>query len=326
MIELRRAEHADAPGFYAMSAAAYHRDPCPAPSLSNSIAGLLLNRSPRHAWLAHPRFGGQSEHAGRKAELGTVAHRLLTGRGGEIVVIDADNYRTKVAQAERDQALADGHLPVLAPDLAAAERMVELAFDRIDIIEGCERAFQVGAGHGEVVMVWREGEVWCRSMLDWLDAEEPIVWDYKTTTDSAHPQAVSRRLFNSGADMQAAFYERGLVALKPEFAGRVRFRFVVHEVERPHEMSVVELDEAALIQGRRKVETAIRVWQRCTAKNDWPGYPRFIARAELPIWHERDWMDREAAASALAEVRRSRPRAPDAPAHDALAELLGEPS
>ena len=41
----------------------YHADPCPAPSLSRSIAKLLVERSPAHAYAAHPRLGGPRNRA-----------------------------------------------------------------------------------------------------------------------------------------------------------------------------------------------------------------------------------------------------------------------
>ena len=41
-------------GIYTLSAEAYHADPCPEPSLSASIANVLLQRSPAHARIQHP--------------------------------------------------------------------------------------------------------------------------------------------------------------------------------------------------------------------------------------------------------------------------------
>ena len=75
----------------------YHADKlpdwCTGPSLSNSMAKILLDKSPAHAYAAHPRLGG----AGRVLpastlqtfDAGKLAHKLLLGRGAEVVVIDA---------------------------------------------------------------------------------------------------------------------------------------------------------------------------------------------------------------------------------------------
>ncbi len=44
------------PGLHRLEAEACHRDPAPAPSLSSTLARLLLRRSPAHAWHASPRL------------------------------------------------------------------------------------------------------------------------------------------------------------------------------------------------------------------------------------------------------------------------------
>ena len=40
------------PGIHNLSAEVYHADPCVKPSLSSSIANVLLQQSPLHAWMA----------------------------------------------------------------------------------------------------------------------------------------------------------------------------------------------------------------------------------------------------------------------------------
>ena len=41
-----------------MPARDYHADPGETPTLSASIAKRIVNESPLHAWLKHPRLGG----------------------------------------------------------------------------------------------------------------------------------------------------------------------------------------------------------------------------------------------------------------------------
>ena len=53
-------ERVPGPGIYpGISAADYHADCAPEPSLSSSIARTLLAQSPLHAYHAHPRMGGR---------------------------------------------------------------------------------------------------------------------------------------------------------------------------------------------------------------------------------------------------------------------------
>ncbi|WP_242401117.1 hypothetical protein [Acetobacter okinawensis] len=48
------------PGIYDLPEAQYHADPCPTPSLSNSVARILLDESPMHAHFSHPRLNPES--------------------------------------------------------------------------------------------------------------------------------------------------------------------------------------------------------------------------------------------------------------------------
>src|SRR6185503_15222345 len=91
----------------------YHNDPCETPSLSASIAKLLIDKSPMHAHAAHPRFGGEKYESSAAQDAGTLIHRLLLGAGKDIETIDADDYRTNAAKAARDAAKAAGRIPVL---------------------------------------------------------------------------------------------------------------------------------------------------------------------------------------------------------------------
>lgn len=288
-----------APGAYEMSPDAYYGDPCPSPSLTQSIIKIALDKSPAHAWLAHPRLNANYEpKTARNMELGTVAHALMIGRGRDIVVVDADSYRTKAAAAERDDAIAAGKAPILAEAFKTATRMVEAARRQFGMIEGCERAFR--DGHGELVLTWEEAGLWLRTQIDWTDPQERIVWDYKTTGGSAAPHRLASAIPDGGYDIQGGMYERGFGMLDPASHGHWRFRFVVQETEEPFALSVVELDEAALTMGRKKVSHGIDIWRRCVEADYWPAYPLAITRPEYPVWAENSWLQRELAYSEIA--------------------------
>ena len=85
----------------------YHLDPCPEPSLSASVARTLIDRSPLHAWMQHPKLGGQQEESQpARMSLGSAAHSvILEGDWNSIMFIVADSFRTKAAQARRDQII-----------------------------------------------------------------------------------------------------------------------------------------------------------------------------------------------------------------------------
>ncbi len=76
-----------------------------------------------------------------------------------------------------------------------------------------------------------------------------------------------------GWDIQAAMHERGLDVLDPDNAGRRKHFYVNQENEPPHALTVVEISEADLTMGRKKLTMAIDIWSTCMATNTWPAYP-----------------------------------------------------
>jgi hypothetical protein len=111
---------------YDITAEAYHADPAPQPSLSSSIAKVMLDQSPRHAFALHPRLTEQPEadKSSRDMELGSAVHAAILGKGQPVHVIDADTYQTKAAKEAREYAYANGMIPLLRDDHA---RMAAIA-------------------------------------------------------------------------------------------------------------------------------------------------------------------------------------------------------
>lgn len=283
-----------------LTSAAYFADPCPAPSLTQSIAKILLDQSPLHAWHAHPRLNPdfQPDDA-TKYDIGNIAHRLLLGRGREIVKLDYADWRTKEAKERREMAAERGLLAVLGRHYARAERMVKAAGEQLDH-RGLGHLF--GDGHGEVVAAWQEGPIWLRQMIDWLSLDMLTFVDYKTTDLNAAPHNLGRQMVNAGWPIQAAMGERGLNALHPAGAGRRRFLFVVQEAEVPYALNVVEITEGVLSLGRKRLDIAVDIWRHCITADRWPGYPAEIVRPEMPGWAEQQWLDREITEAANARL------------------------
>lgn len=275
-----------------MPTATYFADPCPRPSLTQSVAKILLDRSPLHAWHAHPRLNPDwKPDDPTKFDVGNVAHKLMIGRGKEIVVLDKfDDWRTSAAKDARAEAQAAGKLAVLGKHFALADRMVRAAREQLDV-RGLGMLFQPSHGDGEAVMAWEDRGMWLRQMVDWLTPDRGMFVDYKTTEMSAAPFGLGRMMVNAGWPIQAAMGEWGLNKL----AGfkRRRFLFVVQETEHPYCLSVVEMSEAAMTMGRKQINAAFSVWMRCVASDRWPGYPLDIVVPEYPGYAESSWLDRE---------------------------------
>ncbi len=281
------------PGLYPdMPTADYFADPCPTPSFTQSIAKILLDQSPLHAWHAHPRLNPDWQPDDpTKFDVGNVAHKLMIGRGKEILVLDAfDDWRTKAAKEARETAQGEGKLAVLGEHFAKADAMVRAAREQLEL-RGLGDLFS--DGDGEVVTAWREGAVWCRQMIDWLTPDHRIFVDYKTTDMSVAPQGLGRLMSNAGWHIQGAMGERGLTALEYANAGRRRYLFVVQETDVPYALNVVELSPDVMTIGRKMLDAALGIWRRCIETNRWPGYPAEIFTPEFPGWAESQWLARE---------------------------------
>lgn len=260
----------------------YHRDPAPAPSLSASIAKILLDESPLHAWHAHPKLGGVSRPASAAMDRGTLIHKLVLGAGAAIEPIDAKDYKTKAAREARDKARAERKIPVLVHELkeataAAAAIRANLAEQGIEF-----------TGRSEVACVWEEqtacGPIWCRGLFDHLiERGAAMIIDLKTIR-SAHPDACARAVVNYGYDVQQAAYTRAIEKARPELAGRVRFVFAFVETEPPYATTPARITGDFREHGERRWINAIETWASCLSMNNWPGYALDTVNLEPPGW------------------------------------------
>ncbi len=269
----------NAAGLFNIAASEYHADPCEQPSLSSSIARILINQSPAHALIAHPRLNHDYESSDEaKFDLGTVAHGVLLEGDGSVEIIDAADWRTNAAKDAAVVARAKGRTPLLAKDWARVEAMTTSARKQLEYVDADPPLFT--DGRPEQTLVWQEDGVTCRCLIDWLRDDRATVDDYKTTAASAEPGAWTRTMLNIGADVQVAFYLRGLEALGfyPEW------RYVVQENYAPYALSVVTIGPAMLARAAEKVDAAIEKWRECITSGNWPAYTRSVTELQLPAW------------------------------------------
>lgn len=286
-----------APGLHTdVPAERYHADElCAVPTLSSSIAGTLLALTPCHAKAAHPRLWDEppAEKTRTTLDVGKVVHELILGRGEGFEVVDADDWRKKAIQDERDAILAAGRTPILIRDMVRAEAIAAAAARVIAETPGLDD-FRDVAARSEVVGLWRDiGGPWCRMMVDRLTVGG-TVYDIKTTGRGLGTRTLQAKI-EDGLALQAGFYLRGLAALAPELAGRFRWRWIFLEQDEPYEARVVEPDGEVLAHGDRLAALAIEKWRSCLAADEWPGYPRRIERLGMPTWAETRLVERELA-------------------------------
>lgn len=288
------------PGIYLdMDAETYFADPAPQPSLTQSIAKILINQSPAHARVEHPRLVTQEEAEEEEAEkydkakaIGNAAHALMIGRGKIIAEGCFDNWQKKDAKDFKAEALAAGKEPILSKHLAAAREMVKVARTQLDGM-GMPEAFR--DGDGEAVIAWEEHGIWFRTMLDWITPDRRLAYDFKTSGMSVSPNDIGRKAVDDGWDIQAAMHERALNRIDPDGAGRRRFRYIAQEHKKPYALTAIELPESWLTIGRQKLAVAINLWRTCITTGEWPGYGHHLVTPEYPGFHEHRWLERSMA-------------------------------
>lgn len=277
------------PGIYGdISLNAYVHDPAGV-SLSAGLAHTLLSRSPRHAWYAHSVLNPDwQQEATEGSDLGSIAHALfLEGGSNRVVVVEADDWRTKAAKEARDVARLQGKLPILAARYEQVKTMTE---EVARVIAESELGDTFRDGQAEQTMLWQEDGIWFRTRPDWISRDRRVLVDYKTTSAVAEPDSWARtQLLGMGYDMQAAFGLRAVSVLAPHTHEPV-FVFVVQETDPPYAVSFVSLSPAWRAWAEGKRLAAVTEWAHCLSTDSWPGYPTRIAYAEPPGWAVTGWL------------------------------------
>lgn len=269
-----------------VTTAAYHRDPCEVPSLSSSMAKVLIDQSPLHAFEAHPRFGNNGVEGSKAMDEGDLLHAILLLQDlSSFVVLPFDSFRTKAAQAARDEAEAAGKLVLL-----------EAAFDKVTKVAETagKRMTEMGIvldGVSEMKVEWTEVDgperVLCRGMMDHV---RPVQADRSTTvydlksTRSGDLRSIAKHIIDYGYDIQGAAYKSAIGKLRPESLGRVDVVVVFIESFAPYAVTPVRFSGELRGLGEMKWERACRTWAECLRTRRWPGYVDAITVVEPPMW------------------------------------------
>lgn len=259
------------PGFYVgVGADAYHADPCPEPSLSSSLAKVLLTESPLKARVKHPRLSPgnvDEEEADPKFDLGTVCHALLLEGVDLMEVVDAKDWRTNAAKEKRAAARAAGKIAVLTHQSENVNRMLAVA---LEFISQSEIASSWDDAESEVVGIAREGDVWLRCMFDRITRDRTFIMDYKTTGSGVDPVSFGRTMQSLGYPVQEAMYRR--IARDLGGVEAPRFVFLAQSDERPFECALYGCTPAMQEIADAEVERAIQTWRGCVTTGNWPSH------------------------------------------------------
>jgi hypothetical protein len=275
-----------------ISADDYHAGTfCSAPCYSNSIGKVIISQSPKHAWMRHPmlnpNYEGEDES---KFAIGSAAHAALLEGMDICTVIDAPDWRTNAAKEARDLAYLSGKIPVLQKQYEAIARMVSSAHVHI---QACSELGGIKLSDGkpeQTILLTGQTDLHIKMRLDWLKNDNSLILDYKTT-DIANPDAWMRSISQSGYDMQAALYTKGVELLA---SNRPKFVFAIQEATPPYAMYFVGMSDQYLEYGQQRSTRAISIWRNCIESNRWPAYTDRIMWPELPPWVEGQWIEKEA--------------------------------
>lgn len=257
-------------------------------ALSSGVCHRVLSESPLHARLASPWNASRDQDNSKVADIGSAAHKcLLEGTEGGIVVIDADDWRTKAAKELRDQAYAAGNIPILLGKMDAVRAMVTAARDYLAASE-LKGIFDTGAAEVTILFTQREA-IPCKIRCDWLTEDKQIILSYKTTAGSANPDSWIRTQLPQ-YDIATVFYERGvLTACDTE---RTRCVHLIQEQTFPYACSLVALAPAYRELAAHRLDMALATWEACEATGIWRGYPTRIAWAEPKPWQQAEAEER----------------------------------
>lgn len=265
----------DRPGIYDnMHEPTYHADPTTptlGPSLSVTGAKKLLPPS------TPARFKWERDNPQPPRDVfdfGHAAHALILGVGLDLVTVEADDWRGKAAREERDNARAEGKVPLLVADMLRAKAMAHAV-----LTHPVAKAI-LSDGTPERSLFWQDETtgVTRRARLDWLRDNAAV--DLKTAAD-ASPTGFAKAVATYSYHQQDDWYTEGVATLTGEV---LPFLFLVVEKEPPHLVGVYQLDEEARAIGRDRNRRALDVYAECAATNTWPGYSTDIELLTLPRW------------------------------------------
>jgi hypothetical protein len=287
-------------GIYAdIPEADYHADLISAtPSLSSGTARLILNKSPRHAWLASQRLNPHFEPTESSVfDIGRAIHREILGRGGDYVAVPEDllsadgGIRSKAAK-EWVQDAKDQGLTVLKPDEIALIKSTS----REAVAEFASMGITFDPARSEMTALAEIEGAWCRARIDNapIDPRQPLN-DIKTCED-ASIEAVIKAVEKYNLDVQIAHYsDTWFAATGERRGGQLLFIEKKKRITDPTSVCVVRLcdiegDEADyMVDAFEKVAHARQVWRDCVRTGNFYGYPKQIAIIGARKFYRQHW-------------------------------------
>lgn len=260
-------------GVYDLAMSDYHGQPADALCMGSSDAVTLTNSTPAHLQASWHEEGDDS----KASDLGTIIHTLILEphrAAKQLAVIVADDWRTKVAREQRDDARARGCTPILEKDLDGAHAAVQCVMDHpiAATLLAKGDAEKSWFAKDEATGLYRK----CRP--DFF-TESRIIVDVKSVASCA-PEFLQRRVYDGGWFQQAPWYCD--VVERVSGAPAKGYCWICVEQKPPHAVVVRRPPDTVLMHGHRLNQEAFALFARCVATGEWPAYGEEIEDLSLP--------------------------------------------
>lgn len=205
---------------------------------------------------------------------GRALHSMWLG-GKRIVVYDGKRDKRVKAYQEFLEENKDAEI------LSAKER--EIVVRMHDALMRNEYAMQLHRrSRHEMRIDWDIMGRACQSTLDGIGRWERLIFDLKMCRTS-RPGWFDKSALGLHYHAQLAFYQAAATWLDAKWAGSPGPAFVIAvENQPPYNVTVFELTERALEQGRAACHSWLEQLLACESTNHWPGYAERIVPLDAP--------------------------------------------
>ena len=210
--------------------------------------------------------------------------RMAFGRAIHTAVLEPDRFPLDYVVFEgprRAGGVWDEFKAVHAGKTILKLEEYETCLDVRDAVRGHRVARRLlRYGKPEVALQWVDPitRMKCKARLDWLRGD--VLTDLKSTGDVEN-RTFGRLSARMAYHCQLAFYRMGLIATGHKPAP---VRIVAVEVDAPHDVAVLAVDEDVLYAGEMEVRRLLRMVKTCRRKRRWPGRYEEEESLDFPEW------------------------------------------
>lgn len=263
MLKIIASEKNIKPDIYDLSLEDYHRGP------GISRSGLMeLKRSPYHYWYQYLNPNYEPEPSTLSQIVGNALHTLILEPNEfekRYFVMPELNKTTKEGKVRWKQIQSElGQKKLLSMNQYQVVQKMTESFNQHELANQFLENAEI-----EQSIYWTDPDtnVLCKCRPDILRCN--LICDLKTAQDGS-PRSFQYATFNYGYYIQAAMIQEALMEIKNV---QIKdFLFLVIEKSAPYAISIYQLDEASIEQGRHEFKQLLLRYKHCLETNDWPAY------------------------------------------------------